>query len=288
MMDYFVLIVGFLSIAVSSFLGGFYSRKNGEQRGAVPFYTLIYMITATVGWAILYGLQPGFEPGVLLYSLIFCIGFTGANIMSLMAARCGPVSLSNLFLQLALIATALWGIFFWNAPWNFTVGLGLLLVVVALVLILVQKGKGEKITLKWFFFAFCGFLFNATCAIAGRAQQLAYEGQYGNMMMFFALVLSTVISLVRYLMERPQKPVALLKKSGWLPVAGGGLNVLHNFVVLLLVRSSLSSSLIYPVLAVGSIGINAVASWLILKERLSLRQWLGLGFGAIAAVLLSL
>lgn len=288
MMNYVVLIVSCFSIAISSFLGGFYSRKNGEQRGAVPFYTLIYMITATVGWAILYGLEPGFEPGALLYSLIFAIGFTGANIMTLLAARCGPVSLTNLFLQLALIATALWGIFFWNAPWNLTVGLGLLLVVVSLVLILVQKGKGEKITLKWLLLAFCSFLFNATCAIAGKAQQVAYEGKYGNMTMFFAIVLSTVICLIRYLMERPQNPGALLKKSGWLPVAGGGLNVLHNFLVLVLARSTMSSSLVYPALAVGGIGINAVAAWLILKERLSLRQWLGLGFGALAAVLLSL
>ena len=288
MLSWIYLITSCICMASSGLLGGTYTRINGEKKGITSFYTLLYMIAAVFGWGLLYMRNFSFEPMALIYSAIFGVCFAGANIAIILSVKNGPVSLTNLVLQLALIATALWGIFFWGSPWNLKVALGLLLVGVSLGLILLKKGKGEKITFKWMIFAFSGFLFNAGCAISLKAQQIAFDGAYGEMTMFFAVVISMVICLIWCLIDAPETPKTILKKSGWLPVVAGSANVLHNLTIILLASSSLSPSLIYPTLAVGGIGINAVASWVLLKEKLSIRQWAGLLLGAVAAVLLSL
>ncbi|MBQ8600702.1 MAG: EamA family transporter [Clostridia bacterium] len=287
MTDYLILIGTCFLVASAGLLGGMFTLKNQEKKGSTPFYTLLFMIAALVGWGILYASNFSFEPGALLYSAIFGLCFAGVNITMLLAIRCGPVSLTNLMVQLSLITTALWGILFWNAEFSITVAVGLIFVAVALSMILYQKGKGEKITAKWMFYAFLALVFNAGCAIAQKTQQLVYQGQHGNMTMFFALVISTAVCFVWCLVDRPQTPKEVFKKTGWLPLLAGGLNALHNFCVILMASSSLSPSLIYPCLAVGGIGINAIASCILLKERLSLRQWLGIVLGAVAAVLLS-
>lgn len=288
MKDYLFLIATCFFVAFGGVLGGIFTRKNGDKKGATPYYTLLYMIAALIGWGIFYARDFSFDPRVLLYSGIFGVCFAGANIASILAIKSGPVSLTNLIMQLALIATALWGIFFWDSAWNLTVAAGLILVVAALALIMIQKGKGEKITLKWAVCSFAGFLFNAGCAISQKTSVLAFDGKHGTMMMFFGVALSSVITLIWCLTARPEQPVQMLKTSGWAPLVAGGTNMLHNLIIILLASSALSPSLIYPALAVGGIGINAIASCLLLKERLSLRQWIGIALGAAASVLLSI
>ena len=287
MKDYIILIVTCFFVASAGLLGGMFTQKNGDKKGAVPYYTVLYMIAALIGWGILYAFHFSFEPGALFYSAIFGVCFAGVNITLILAVRSGPVSLTNLIVQLSLIATALWGLFFWGSEWNYTVLAGLILVVAALALIMIQKGKGEKITVKWVVYSLVSFLFNAGCAISQKSHMIAYDGQHGTMMMFFAVVISTVISVVWCIIDRPESPKEIFRRSGWLPLAAGGINSLQNFSVVILASSVLSPSLIYPALAVGGIGINTVASCVLLKERLSVRQWIGLVLGAAAAVLLS-
>ena len=166
-------------------------------------------------------------------------------------------------------------------------GLGLILVVLSLILIMVHKGKGEKVSLKWAVCAFMSFPFNSGCAICQKSQVMAYNGEHGIMTMFFGVAIATVIVLVWCLITRPQEPIKVLKQSGWAPLIAGGTNALHNLIIVTLAGGDLSPGLIYPTLAVGGIGINAIASCLLLKERLSLHQWIGIALGAAASVLLS-
>lgn len=287
MRDYILLIATCFFVAGGGVFNGIFTRKYAAYRGVSAYCTMLYMIAALLGWGILYALHFSFQPAVLLYSVLFGICFAGANVAFVLAIKNGPVSLSNLILQLALIATALWGLVFWGAKWSLTVGAGLLLVVAALILIMVQKGKGEKITLKWALFSFISFLFNAGCAISQKSQVLAYEGQHGIMMMFFGIVFATLLVAVWCMIACPEKPMKLLKEGGWAPFLSGATNALHNLIIITLAGGVLSPSLIYPTIAVGGIGINTIASCLLLKERLSARQWMGIALGAAAAVLLS-
>ena len=61
-----------------------------------------------------------------------------------------------------------------------------------------------------------------------------------------------------------------------------------NFLVLLLVSTNLSPSLIYPAIGVGTLGIVAIFSLFVFREKMTRLQWLGVVIGAAAVLLLSL
>ena len=80
----------------------------------------------------------------------------------------------------------------------------------------------------------------------------------------------------------------IVKESGYFPFISGALNFALNLILIILASSALSPSLIYPVLAVGSLAITTVFSVFIFKEKMFWWQWIGVFLGAIAVVLLSI
>ena len=68
----------------------------------------------------------------------------------------------------------------------------------------------------------------------------------------------------------------------------GSFNVLQNLLVIILASTTLPTSVTYPVLAVGYLALTSLGAKLFFKERLSLKQWIGLAVGAAAVVVLSI
>ena len=79
----------------------------------------------------------------------------------------------------------------------------------------------------------------------------------------------------------------LIRRTGWIPVVAGICNVMLNLFIMLLATTILSPSLIYPVIGVGALMVVALISLFYFKERMTKTQWLGIAFGSIAVVLLS-
>ena len=79
-----------------------------------------------------------------------------------------------------------------------------------------------------------------------------------------------------------------MKKGGAFPIFAGLGNVVLNFLVILLATSTVSTNLIYPVIAVGGMAVTMLFSQLVFKEKLRTAQWFGILTGVIATVLLSL
>jgi drug/metabolite transporter (DMT)-like permease len=68
----------------------------------------------------------------------------------------------------------------------------------------------------------------------------------------------------------------------------GGLNGFLNLFVILLATSPLSSSLVYPVIGVGSLMITTLFSTFVFKEKMRWWQWIGIITGMAAVAILSL
>ena len=286
MMEYFWLVMATVTSAAISVFGGFYNRQRAE-RGSGSLYSLLLVLGALVSWLILFLTEPDFAPGVLVYSLFFGVFYVMCNIGLISALKCGSVSLTNLFLQLALIVTTVWGLIFWGAEMSVAVIVGILLVVVSLVMCLYQRGDG-RFSFKWLILALMAMGGNAGCAITVKEQQMAFDGAYGSMMMVFALSIAAVFALIYYLRDRAEHPLTLIKKSGWLPMLAGVVNMLANLFVMWLTTSSLSPSLIYPTMGVAGIALVILASLFFFKERLRPMQWAGIAVGAAAVLVLSI
>ncbi len=288
MMVYFYLVAATSCIAMTSIFGAYYNRKN-EKENASALYSFVQICSVFIGWLILYLIDFSFEIKVLPYALAFGAGYTLAMVGMIKALDNGSVALTSLIMQLSLIGTTIWGFFFWDTKVTLLVVVGLILVVAALVLCLYDGNeKAGKSNKRWLLYVTVMFFGNACCTIIQKTQQIRFDGEHGNQMMCFATLFAFLICCVRFARSEKGNVGKILKRSAHFPVLSGVCNVLNNLFVILMAVSTLSPSLIYPVLSIGGLMITMLFSLFAFKEKMRPWQWFGIVLGCIAVALLSI
>lgn len=275
--------------ASSGIFGRLYQNRCGKFKDSSAFYNFLQLLSVCICWGILFAANFSFHPSVLLYSVLFAAFYTMCNVAYIHTLTIGPTTLSALFLNLALIITTIWGFIFWDSKITVYVILGLIFVVIALYLCLHRGRKEEKgVSLKWLICAVCAMLGNSGCSIVQRTQQIKFNGAHGSMLMFFATLLSALATILIYLKGDKSESKVMLQRGWWAPVLAGICNVVLNIFVILLALTSLSPSIIYPVLGVGALMVVTLVSTLCFRERLNAFQYVGLAVGSVAITLLSI
>lgn len=288
-MSYLYLIAAVFMNASASIFGTLFNKNNESKADATKFYNFLQLVSVFLIWGILYAFDFSFEWRVLPYSFLFAACFALCNFGMINALKEGPTTLTTLFISLSLLLTTAWGFFFWGAAFTWAVAIGLILVAISITLCLCNGKREEKrISWKWLLFALIAFVSNAGCSIVQRTQQTDFHGEHGNMLMAFATALSALMGFLIYVFSDKRDSVAMLKKSWHFPVFAGGCNVLLNVFVMLLASSPISPSLVYPVIGVGGLAVVTLISLIAFKEKLKWWQWIGIGLGALATVLLSI
>lgn len=290
MIDYILLVCVVFANASLSLFNSFFQKKNGEKVGATQLYNLVMISSVFVTWSVIWALEGGFSLEVIPYSIIFGVGYSAAIIGLFNAIKCGPVALSTLILQLALIATVIWGFFFWGSKVSLLVVIGLVLVAVALFFCIYTKGDSEnRVSLKWILWVLVCFVGNSAASIVARTQQIDFGGRFKGQFIALATVITLVISIFMYAKSEKRHSAEMLKKSGYLPVASGVLNALYSVLILVLSTSRVVPvNLLYPTAGVGSIALVSLFAQFVLKEKMTNLQWTGLVIGAVAIALLSI
>jgi len=289
-MPYFYLISSVMFVASTNIIGSFYNRKNVEKRGLAPLYNLLLLLAVFAFWTVLFLTDRTYDIAVLPYALLFALCYTLAMVGTINALKTGSVMLTSLFGQLSLIGASVWGFFFWDEAFTTLTGVGLVLTVVSLWLCLYggRSNKRVKLNLSWIGYVLLVFVGNAGCTIVQRTEQIDFAGQYGNFMMMTATGVSFVVFLVMYLTGERGDSRAIIRTSWYFPMLAGLSNALLNLFVILMASTTLSPSLIYPVIAVGSLSVITLTSLLIFKEKMKWWQWCGVALGAVATGILSL
>ena len=288
-MPYLYLVIVVFMNASSSVFGKFFNKKNQLKIDSTVFYNFLLLLSVFICWGVIYVYDFSFDINVLGYSLLFAFCYTVCKIGIISSLKYGPSTLTSLFTGLSLLATTIWGFIFWETKLTTLVVIGLFLVVCAITLCLYTRQKDKKsFSWKWLIYVLLAFFGNAGCTIVQRTQQMHFNGQHGNMLMFFATGFSALTYLFIYLRSERKDSLVMLKTSWWVPICAGICNVILNVFVIILALTNLSPSLIYPVIGIGGLAIVTIFSIFIFKEKMHWWQWLGVGIGAIATVLLSL
>jgi len=275
--------------ASSSVIGKIFNKKYEEQRGSSAVYNFLQLISVFSCWAILYAFDFSFKIKVIGYSVLFALCYTACNIGIINALKYGPAMLTSLFVGLSLILTTIWGFIFWGANISASVVIGIILVGISIYLCLYTGNQDEKgFSWKWLIYVVLAFVGNAGCSIVQRTQQVQYNGEYGNMMMFFATMLSALACMMIYLKSDKSDAINKIKHIWLTPVLAGVCNVILNIFVMLMATTDLSPSFIYPVIGVGGLGIVVIFSLFLFKEKMCWWQWIGIVTGAVAVALLSI
>lgn len=292
---YLLLAVNLLVKTAMTLFCKVYSNNTQAVRGASSLFNLIQCVIILLTWGILYFADYSFNASVFWFSLLFGILYFLGNIGYMLAIKNGPLFLSNLFLNLSSVSLVIWGFFFWNAKVNALVIIALVLVVLSVFLCMYHKHDAkntgenrEKITFKWVVFMIMAFVGNAGVGIVSRTQQILYNGQHGNMLMFYGTMIAVIVAVVDFVRVDKSGLKTIEMKQNAYPILAGITNFAVNLMGLYFATTPLSTNLIYPVLGVGCLMLVTVCSKFIFKEKMTKLQWTGILIGAAAIALLSI
>lgn len=289
-MAYLYLVLAMTASAILSIMSSMFGRFNKTEENTSYLYSAVVTFSATTTWGLICFTNSEVNSGVVPYSVAYGLFYTIAMLGMFKAYQTGSVSLTAFVKQLSLIAVAFWGFIFWGNPIELNIILGIALIIVALYLCFNPSKNNQSggITLKWCIFALMLLTGNAGCSIIQKYQQLAFDGNFGNTLMFFGTLISFIISLMLYLKGKGCTFKDISPKTIVFPIIGGISSALLNLLILLLISSPLSESIIFPGIAVGGLVITTLFSVIVYKEKLKSIQWIGLFIGTIAIVLLNL
>lgn len=288
-MSYLILLSTVIVSGLTNVFGKCYNQKNKRIRNTTEFYNLILVGTVCACWAILFFGNMKFDFSVLPYSFGFAFFYVMFMICNINALKIGSVAITTLISNFASMLVTVWGFIFWEDTLTLTVGIGLVLAVAALVLCL-SKDKNDKkpFSFRWLTYTILVFIGNAGCSIVQKTQQMSFDGEYGDCLMFFAAVTAFTTCLIVFFVSDKTQIKEISKHSKIFPVLAGVSNVAFNIFVIKLAVSELTPSLIDPVIGVGTLIIVALSSMFLFKEKLTAKQWLGILLGSMATVLLSI
>ena len=288
-MSILLLFCSMLCSAIITVGSRLYRARTEGCEGASGLYNFLVPASATFGWLIVFLTEPSFDVRVLPYAFGYGVGYSCFTLGMLGALKSGSTSVTALVKQLALVGVSFWGFFFWGTKVTLISVIGIVLIVLSLALCLLKREEGQGYHLgRWAFYALLITVGNAGCSIIQRYQQEAFHYQYKSAFMLFGVLFSAIVCLLLGL-RGPRGGWGTALRRGWYgPFLAGISSATANVCILQLIQWQMSSSIIYPGVAVGGLMITTLVSLIFFRERLSVSAWLGLAVGAVALVLLNL
>lgn len=289
-MTYLYLLLAMTFSATITVGGRLYNAKNENRPNVSLLYTFLVPLSAALGWLVLWCFDFSFDIKVLPYSVLYGLCYSAFTVGVLGALKVGLTSLTALIKQIALVGVTVWGFVFWNTEFTVIGGIGIVLIVISLCLCLLTKennNKNDKL-IKWLFYALLITVGNAGCSIVQRYEQMAFDYQHKNMLMFFGVLFAAIGCFIVALREDKQNWGAALKRSWFCPMITGLSSALSNVFILLMIKHNMSPIIIYPGIAVGGLIITIIISLVFFSERLRTMQWCGIAVGSVALILLNL
>ena len=265
--------------------------KKGYLKGGgtgVYVFSAMTVITACLFFLCMSIGKASFSPRVLPYVIGFAGGYTAATVFNFLALHSGPLSLTSLFLSYSLLIPTAYGLIFDGDEIGLFLIIGFVLLAVSIFLINSKGKEGEeKVTFKWLVFALLGLIGNGVCSTVQSAQSKTFEGRYDSLFMVIALaVVSLFLIGMTIVKERELIPTSL-KGGIILMIAVGLSNGVVNLLVMLCSKT-IDKSLLFPLISAGGIVVTWIVSTFIYKEKLSLKQNLGMLLGVASIVFLNL
>ena len=200
------------------------------------------------------------------------------------------VTVTSLSSKLSVVLPTLAGVVLFSETLNFVATMGIVLALVALVLVV--GGKKNNVKTKgngWIVGLLPVFIFFGTGTgdiLMKITEQQNTVGNLGFMIAFIYFVaLIFGIIIVVWDIARGKS------KWQWKSAAGGimlgVINYFSTFCVYYAMRS-FDNVVLFPIYNIGVVSLTAVTGWLLFKEKLTWKNYLGLGIAIIAVLLITM
>lgn len=285
-MYYFLLTVIIVAVGVQSIFRKEYNIKTDGAVSAPYVFNLLAAVAAVI-FLMFFGLANyTFHLPTIIASLFFGALFEIAVVTILYALMYGSLSLTSLLLSYSIILPAIYGILFLGEPFRVTTAVGLILLVISLYLFN-MKNETLKITKKWLFYITLLFISNGACSIVMKVHAVSYPDKYQIEFLGTAMVFVALINAVILIFVKKDGMKNAFRRGTYLAAPNGVCNVGANLLLMML-SSTISASIIFPVVAAGGIVTAYIISRLMYKEKMSLIQNIAFAISLISITVLNL
>lgn len=287
-----LLITSMMACLICGILRNLYSKKY--VTGTEGHYLLSAITSAVCAFTIfaMNNFQWQASGYTIVLALIFGIVTMLATILQSQALSLGPWSYTSVIGSCSTVITALSGYLIWNEQLGSQKLIGISLMVACLSLSTKKEKEKEKksLTSKWFVTA---VLSAVAVAGIGMLQKVHQESTFKDELVSFlviAFIVSFFASLGAYFVCRKQcsrktdnrKSVTII---GGIFVISGICIAINNYLNLYL-SGAMDAAVFFPIVNGGGLVLNVLAGMLLFRERLIIRQWIGIFLGIIATLLL--
>lgn len=297
-----LFVITLAALVSSSVTKTLFSRKSSGGFVDYFFFNALVFGSATV----LFFAFAGFRFNPSLYTVLLSAAFGIITLLQslvhLSALSVGPMGYTGLIMSLSCVIPALSGPILWPDKENFDLvnhSIGLVLVIVCCVLS-VNKSKNEnekKASLKWFLLCVVASVLTGIIGILQKVHQESPHNGEISEFLICSFLISTVFSFIAFFVCKSKAKTKQIeaqpaKKFGVVTiavlVAVTGLGVALNNQINLYLSGAVPSIIFFPVVNIGGLVLMLVASFIVFKEKMSLRQWIGVVSGIAAGYFLAI
>ena len=284
-MNFILLCLIIICISVQNVAKKSYNLRVG---GGVYSFSAGSALAALVVFFITSGGRLDFNVETLWWSMAFALSYIVGVVASIYAIKCGPLSLTSLFISCSLIIPTLYGLAFLGEPTSEWLIIGILLLLCSLVLVNIEKKTSERrITLKWGICVLVAFVGNGACSTVQKLQQISSGGLYKSELMIVALIIAVLVMATMTAFTERKNAFVQCKRGFWHFTLCGVANGVVNYLVLVL-SNRLPASVMFPIISAGGVVLASLIAISFYKEKLQWQQWLGMLLGILAIVALNL
>lgn len=279
-----------LSVFSSCLLRSFSNKKLASNSGDL----FLFNAALSVVWAVVLGIwylassDSGASPMAFAFGAAYGVIMCAFLFTKTCSLGEGPVSLTTLIGSCAFIIATWFGVIYANEPpINAIQYIGMALLIVSLILCINPKKSGEKLTLKWFAYAFAFFIAGGFLGIINKMFGKSDVSTEVNAMMLTASVVTAVLfAVVGFLFNKVTgKPTPTIQKGAWIYVIICGIaSCLYQRLNVMLAKEILSV-IFFPVSNGSMVLLSTVMGRIIFKERLRPMQIFGIFVGLIAIIM---
>ena len=197
------------------------------------------------------------------------------------------VTITSLSSKLSVVLPTLAGVIYFKEKLGIVAALGIVLALVALVLVVGGKGKADKgAKSSWLLPVFIFFGTGTGDILMKLTEQQNASDDMSFMIAFIYFVaLLFGILIVAYDLIRGKS------KWQWTSAIGGiGLGVINFFSTYSVYHAMrcFDNVVLFPIYNIGVVSLTALTGWLLFKEKLTWKNYLGLAIAIIAVILITL
>ena len=235
----------------------------------------------------------------VLLALLFGIITALQSIFNLQALAYGPLSYTTVIVSLSMLIPTLSGAIFWNETVVPIQIVGVVLMVGCFILSVNTSGEQKKATFKWL--VHCAITFVCTGAI-GLMQKIHQSSAHRDELdafLIIAFVFSCIYAATGWALlsikkksepaaetvaATDRKPILGLLPLGLMVISGVCIAI--NNKLNLFLSGVMDSAIFFPVVNGVGLILTSLAAFLIFREKLTKRQWIGLALGIVAVLCL--